>query len=119
MAHYGLVSVRSDNDCYCVLTLKRVSFNKVNYPSHRHLRQQTHDTVSHVLLFLVRCNGYNPGANRTGLPKLDEEAVKVPPLPKYLFSNGVLNICAGVCQVVRCMNRNLSKGLMFGWDGLE
>ena len=67
----------------------------------------------------MRCYGYDLGANRTRLPKLDEEAVKVQPLLEYLFSNGFLNVGAGVGQVVRRMDRDLSKGLMFRLDGLE
>jgi len=96
-----------------------MSFNMVNHPSHRQLRQQTLNTVSHIFLFLMRCHGYDLGANRMRLPKLDEETVKVQPLLRYLLSNGLPNMGAGIGQLVRRMNRDLSKGSIFGWDGLE
>ena len=60
--------------------------------------------------------------NRTRLPELDQEAVKVQPPPQTCFSNGLpivamTNIDKG--QVVRELDRDLSKISMFGCCGLE
>ena len=65
-------------DKYVHHTYGDLAFDKINYLSPRYLRHQTPNTISHAhsLLFLHRRRVYNPRANRTRLPELDQEAVK-------------------------------------------
>jgi hypothetical protein len=50
------------------------------------------------------------------LPELDQEAIKVPPSPRPYSCGGFLGIDKGLTGYI---NRDLSKILMLGCDGLE
>ena len=91
------------------LVPRPISFDHVNHPSTHHLRQQTPDTILHVPLFAPQRRAYHLRANRTRLPELDQEAIKVEPLPKIRFPDGLLDICidADASRVVRHMDRDL------------
>jgi hypothetical protein len=96
--------------------------DEADYPPLGCLRQQTPNTISHVFLFLrMHRAHYGLCANRTRLPDLDKETIKVQPLPVTRFSNSSPDVGEdlGDGQVVRDVNRNLLKILMFWCDGLE
>jgi hypothetical protein len=55
---------------------------------------------------------------------LDQEAIKVQPLPKICFSDDMPNIGTGTKDIndgraVDHLDRDLSEVLMFGCDGVE
>jgi len=96
-------------------------FNKVNYPPLRRLRQQTPNTIFRVSSSLPQLQTSHPRANRTRLPKLDENVVKVQPLPDGCFSDGFHDVGTDIKggQAVRRKDRDLLKIPMFGCDGPE
>jgi hypothetical protein len=64
---------------------------------------------------------YDLRTNRTRLRELDQEAIKIRPLPTIRLPNGPPDAGTGseAGRVVRHVNRDLSKVSMFGYDGLE
>ena len=97
-------------------------FDKVNYPPPRCLRQQTPNTISHVLLSLPHFGRqYHLCANRTRLPEFNEKPVEVQPLPTDRFSNSPSDVGIGIdeSEGVRDPNRNLFEISMFGCNSSE
>ena len=94
-----------------------LAFDNAKYPSLRYLRQQALNAVRYASLRRV----HDPWPNRTRFPELDQEAVKIQPLPENSFSNGLLDIDQKPReeQVARYANREVSKIPMRGCDGLE
>ena len=102
-----------------MVTLRRDAVKQVNYPHLRYLRQKTLDAISHTSFR----HASDLQANRTRLPKADQEAIKDQPLPTIYFSDVQpdvgTDIETGECQIVRRLNRDLSETSMFRCDGLE
>jgi len=90
--------------------------DRVKHPSLRQLRQQIFNELSHILLLTKRRRAYHHWAGITRLPELDQEVVKVQPLPMNARV-GSLVVEGG--QVVRNVNRDLPKFGKFGSDGSE
>jgi hypothetical protein len=84
----------------------------VDYSSLRDLRKQKPNLISRV----SRIRGYEFRVNRIRLPELDQEAIQVPPFPRPYSCSGFLGADKGL---IGYMNRDLSKMLMLGCDGLE
>ena len=95
--------------------------NKVNCPSPCYLWQKTFNVISHPCTpaFPLRCRVCHHWVNRARFPQLDQQAIKVQPLPTNLFSNGPTKVRTGVDQFGREVNRDLSKISKRGCDGLE
>jgi hypothetical protein len=83
----------------------------------RYLRQQISTAISRITPF----HGYYPWANRTRFPELNQEAIELQSLVTKGLSNGFPSVSAGTgdSRVVRHINRDPSKILMFGSDRLE
>ena len=64
---------------------------------------------------------YDLRTDRTQLRELDQETIKIRPLPAIRFPNDPLDVDtdAEAARVVRHVNRNLSKISVFWYDGLE
>jgi hypothetical protein len=101
-----------------VLILKG-AFNKVDYPPLCYLRHQTPNAFSHVRN--LPHHPFDLWTNRTRLPELNQEAIKVQPLPKVCFLNDSPDVAAAVEEdhAARDTNCDLSKISVFGCDGLE
>jgi len=96
---------------------------QVNYPSLRHLRQQTSYAISRVfvLIPLLQRRAHDLWADRTRLQELDEKAVEFQPLLKDLFSKGLSDVGtdADESEAEWGVDREMLETPMFGGDGLE
>jgi hypothetical protein len=82
-------------------------FDQVDYSSSRYLWQQTTDAIGGFFLSLPRRAAvHDPWANRTGLPELDEQAVKVQPLPISGFSSDPYDVGTGTLEGERAGDVN-------------
>jgi len=90
--------------------------DRVKRPSLRQLRQQILNEISHILLLTKRRRAYHHWGAITRLPELDQEAVKVQPLPMNARA-GSLDVEGG--QGERKVNRDLPKFWKFGNGGSE
>ena len=85
--------------------------NKVDCPSPCYLWQKTFDVISHprTPAFPLRCRVRHYWVNRARFPQLDQQAIKIQPLPTNFFSNGPTQVRTGVDQFGRDVNRDSSK----------
>ena len=95
-AQLGMPVKQSEATMTTVLTRECTSFNRVDHPSQRHLRQQEFNTVSPPFRVHLQFYEYHLREGRTRLPELGKKVIEVRPTPKIFFSNGLSDVLIGI-----------------------